>query len=269
MESNNEKLPLDSLPVQDHNPTLELLLQRASCRSFINKKIENKQTQIRIAQWCEQQFVQTAPIHLLFCIDWHRLKRWAELENAPFSAYESFRHFWISFQDTIICCQNMCTAADSLGLGSVYIGTVLEFFHQIKEVCQLPSGVMPVVLLCLGYPKHRPVPRKKLSASQLLHNEIYRNNPDMELKGAFSEKYSDARIEITEDRLRTFQTVCENLYGKEGAENRVAHVKSQGYFNSAQRYFGLHYRADTMAQNNHTFLNTLYEFGFTWVKAQK
>jgi len=68
--------------------------------------------------------------NLVFCIDWRRLERWASLEAAPFSATQSFRHFWISFQDTIICAQNICTAADAVGLGSCYVGTVLECFPR-------------------------------------------------------------------------------------------------------------------------------------------
>lgn len=173
--------PNDKYP----NQTLKLLVERASCRSFSDKKvspdvlqlifaagvhaptggnlqpysiikIENDETKQKLAEMGEQGIIGKAPVLLLFCIDWRRIERWAKLEVAPFTATSSFRHFWISFQDTIICAQNICTAADSLGLGSVYIGTILEFFTDIRDMFQLPKGIFPVVLLCLGYPKVKP-----------------------------------------------------------------------------------------------------------------
>ena len=56
------------------------------------------------------------------------------VEAAPFTATDSFRMFWISFQDTVICAQNIVTAADSEGLGSVYVGLVLECFIELREM---------------------------------------------------------------------------------------------------------------------------------------
>lgn len=129
-----------------------------------------------------------AAIHLLFCIDLHRVERWAKLEVAPFTATSSFRHFWISFIDTIICAQNICTAADSLGLGSVYIGTILEFLTDIQDMFQLPKGVFPVVLLCLGYPKVKPLPKKKLDVQVIVHAERYHEMENQKIIDAFNER---------------------------------------------------------------------------------
>ncbi len=170
------------------NQTMQLLIERASCRSFSDRKIpdetmhllfeaathaptggnlqpfsiikiENEATKKEVTRLCgDQEFISTAPVDLLFCIDWHRLDRWAELEIAPFTATSSFRHFWIAFQDTIIAAQNLCTAADSVGLGSVYVGTVLECFRELREMLELPDGVFPVVLLAWDIPntaRHR------------------------------------------------------------------------------------------------------------------
>ncbi|MBU1469128.1 MAG: nitroreductase family protein [candidate division Zixibacteria bacterium] len=145
------------------NETIRLLHERSTCRSFEDKKIpeevlqqildagihaptggnlqpysiikvENVETSKRLGELCEQQdFIGTAPVNLIFCIDWHLLKRWAEIEYAAFTATISFRHFWISFQDTVIAAQNICIAADALGLGSVYIGSVLECLRSFAR----------------------------------------------------------------------------------------------------------------------------------------
>ena len=73
---------------------------------------------------CGQKQILNAPVDLLFCLDMHRNARWAELRDAPFTATASFEEWWISFQDVVICAQSMVTAADAMGLGSVYVGTV-------------------------------------------------------------------------------------------------------------------------------------------------
>lgn len=279
------------------NETIQLLIERASCRNFSDRKIPPDVLQLvleagihaatggnlqpfsiikikdaekrrELAEKCGQRFIGRAPVLLLFCIDWHRIERWADLEIAPFSATSSFRHFWISFQDTLICAQNICTAADSLGLGSVYIGTVMELLTvtDVRDMLQLPKGVLPVVLLCLGYPKTRPLPRKKLGVGVIVHAERYREMEDQELIDAFDEKYRGQKIKITEERLETISQVCRQVHGEEFAERCIARIKENGYIRPVQRYFGLHYRADRMPKGNDTYLKLMEEFGFNWFK---
>ena len=274
------------------NLTMKLLLERASCRNFSERtiekdvvdlmleagshapsggnlqpysiiKIENKETAIRLAELCGgQDFIADAPLNLLFCIDWHRLQRWADIECAPFTANSSFRHFWISFQDTVIAAQNICTAADAMGLGSVYIGTVMECFRELRRIFKLPRGVFPIVLLSIGYPKSRISVRKKLAPGILVHD-------DGKLTAAFNEKYQNIRIEISDNRLEQIQSVCTKVHGKEFADRCLKKIKQQGYINAVQRYFGLHYIADLMPEGNDEFLEIMKESGFDWFEKFK
>lgn len=302
------------------NPALYLLTHRASCRSFLDKdipdevldsvlmagvnaasggnlqpfsivKIRDEETRKRLGELAGQACVEKAPVDLIFCIDFHRLKRWAELEAAPFTAHNSFRHFWISFQDTIIAAQSICTAADSVGLGSVYIGTVLEFFRELKEMLNLPPQVFPVVMLCLGYPTRRPAEKRKLDPKLLIHEEKYRNPSDEELLEAFHRKYppeesvvinkskldsasspkgasgsSEIPVAITESKIETFRNVCKTVVDEEFADACVAEIMKKGFINRVQRYFGLHYVADEMSKGNEEYLKIMEEFGFGWFK---
>jgi nitroreductase len=277
------------------NETMRLLIERASCRNFSHKnipskklhlileagvhsptggnlqpysivKIEHEKMKQKLAKMCYQKFIAEAAVDLLFCIDWRRLERWAKLEVAPFTAMSSFEHFWISFQDTIICAQNICTAADVMGLGSVYIGTVLAWFRELKKMFKLPHGVFPIVLLCIGYPKKRPTPRKKLDIDVVVHDETYHEITDEKLIKAFHDKYPHVKIEATDKRVREISEVCEKVHGKKFARQCVERIKENGYINMAQRYFGLHYRADWMTAGNEEFLKIMEEFGFRWFK---
>lgn len=286
----------DNSGVRYPNETMKILLERVSCRSFADKKIprdvldlileagnraatggnlqpysiikiENNDTKRTLARLCEDQdFIMTAPVDLLFCIDFWRLRRWAELESAPFSATDSFRHFWISFQDTIIAAQNICTAADAMGLGSVYVGTTIDCPRELKRLFDLPDGVFPVVLLSLGYPKVRPSSRKKLGIKTLVHSEKYHRPTDSELRNAFDAKYPDWKKEITDQRLDMIEQVCRIVHGDDFAGSCLGRIRQQGYINAVQNYFGLHYRADLMRQGTGEFLKIMDEFGFGWFR---
>ena len=280
------------------NKTIELLLTRSSCRSFKNKpipddvleyvlkagvhaptagnlqpysiiKIKDNKVNKKLAEMCYQDFIGQAPVNLLFCIDWYRLKRWAEIEVAPFSADQSFRHFWKSFQDVIITAQNICTAADAMDLGSVYIGTVAEYFENLAEMFELPKGVMPVVLLCLGYPKHRPPVKRKLGIETVVHNEKYNIQSDEIIKDAYNEKYQQMKVEINDERMTQMEAVCKKVHNQEFAEKCKNKILQNGYISPVQRYFGLHYRADEMAADNEQFVKTTEQLGFNWFKKVK
>ncbi len=276
------------------NETIRLLHERGSCRSFEDRpipddvmrtileagthaatggnlqpfsiiRIDDPQSKQRLCELCEnQKFIAQAPTNLLFCIDWYRLRRWAEVEVAPFAATSSFHHFWISFQDTVIAAQNICTAADALDLGSVYVGTVTECFPQLREMLELPDGVFPVVLLSLGYPTQRPSPKRKLDIDVITHNEKYRRLTDDEIIEAYDNKYPTRGVEITDKRLHDMERVCRKVHGEEFTRRCLERIRERGRISMAQRYFGLHYVADEMAKDNETYLQTMLDFGFGW-----
>ncbi|MEW5925651.1 MAG: nitroreductase family protein [Candidatus Zixiibacteriota bacterium] len=277
------------------NETMKLLIERGSCRSFLDKKIpqdvmdlvlragihaatggnlqpfsiikiEDKRTGEKLGEMCQQKFIGEAPMNLIFCLDWHRLERWAKLAKAPFSAKSAFRHFWIGFQDVIIAAQNICTAADAMGLGSVYIGTIMDFPGDIRRMFELPDGVFPVVLLCIGYPKVRPAPRKKLAVDVIVHNEKYQEPADQMLLEAFENKYPDRKFEITDERMECMEDVCRTVHGNDFAKACLDSIRKCGHINMAQYYFGLHYMANIMPQGNEEFVKMTEEAGFGWFK---
>lgn len=273
------------------NQTMEILLERASCRSFQDReiapdvlewvlkagihaptggnfqpysiiKITNPETRAKMAELCfKQGFIADAPVSLLFCLDFYRLARWARLELAPFTANKSFRHFWIGFQDTVICAQNICTAADAMGLGSVYIGSIIEFFPYIRENFALPKGVFPVILLSLGYPAEEPKPAPKLGLDVIIHEEKYRDYEDDFLQKAFRAKYDHPGDEVTDENLRTIEEVCIKVHGHEFARKCLFKIQEDNAINQAAKYFGLQYRASSMPLDNEHFVQIMFDAG--------
>ncbi len=294
ISSDETGLPFPKELLSRH-PALHPLIHRASLRSFSPRDISTdvlnavleagnrapsggnlqpvsiiciRKAAVRrqLAEWCGQSFMADAPVHLLFCIDWHRIRRWSELSHAPFTAHQSFRTFWISFQDVVIAAQNICTAAEALGLGSVYIGTILEYLSQCQTLFHLPQGVCPVVLLCMGYPRSRPAVRRKIGISTMVHQEQYREISNDDLLNAFTDKYGDKRFEITDERLETIRRVCATAHGEVFARQVTERIRKQGYISMAQYYFGLHYKADLMPLDNDVFTDLTREMGFDWFR---
>jgi len=89
---------------------------------------------------------------------------------------------------------------------------------------------------------------------------------DEELIGVFNEKYRDEKLGASEERLRKIAEVCRKVHGDEFAEKCLERIKTNGYINRAQHYFGLHYRADEMPEGNEKYLRLMQECGFGWFR---
>jgi FMN reductase (NADPH)/FMN reductase [NAD(P)H] len=56
--------------------------------------------------------------------------------------------------DAIIAAQTSVIAAESLGIGSCYIGDIMENYEIHQRLFDLPRYTFPICLLCFGYPKN-------------------------------------------------------------------------------------------------------------------
>lgn len=135
----------------------------------------------RLSVTCDNQpFIATAPLVLVFCADY---KRWYDL----FCAYEdqvrrpAAGDFLLATADAIIAAQNTVVAAESLGIGSCYIGDITENYEIHKELLGLPRYVVPVCMVCYGYPTdlqtRRPKPPRFATADLVCENTYKPTSP--------------------------------------------------------------------------------------------
>jgi len=125
---------------------------------------------------CDNQpFIATAPMVLIFCADY---RRWYDVfaacdENAR---EPMVGDLFLAQADAIIAAQNAVVAAESLGVGSCYIGDITEKFEYHCQLLQLPRYVVPAAMLCFGYPteqqKNRPKP-PRFQVEDLVHENHY------------------------------------------------------------------------------------------------
>ena len=115
----------------------------------------------RLSVTCDNQpFIADAPLVLLFCADcqkWYDAYRYAGCTPRHPSAGD----LMLAVEDSSLAAQNAVTAAWSLGIGSCYIGDIVEHCELHRELFQLPPYVFPAVMLVLGYPTARQRERTK------------------------------------------------------------------------------------------------------------
>ena len=115
----------------------------------------------RLSVTCDNQpFIADAPLVLLFCADcqkWYDAYRYAGCTPRQPSAGD----LMLAVEDSSLAAQNAVTAAWSLGIGSCYIGDIMEHCELHRELFQLPPYVFPAVMLVLGYPTARQRERTK------------------------------------------------------------------------------------------------------------
>lgn len=155
---------------------------------------------------CDNQpFIATAPMVLIFCADY---RRWYDVFC---QAVESVRKpdlgdLFLAQADALIAAQNAVVAAQSLGLGSCYIGDITENFEYHKELLHLPQYVVPAAMLCMGYPTRQQLSRPKPprhAVSCLVHENGYQMEKAEEMPRMLAIQQGKTGEELT-DYLRRF-----------------------------------------------------------------
>ncbi|NCB63678.1 MAG: nitroreductase [Clostridia bacterium] len=141
-----------------------------------------------LAVTCDHQpFIAKAPVILIFCAD---CRKWynAYLEAGCTPRAPGPGDLTLAVEDAIIAAQNAVTAAESLGLGSCYIGDILEQYEAHRALLHLPEWVLPAGMLVIGYPteqqKGREKPRR-FEREYVVQENTYRDLSGAELRRMF------------------------------------------------------------------------------------
>lgn len=278
------------------NDVIKILHERASCRSFLDKKIpketfnsileagtnapssggfqaysiikiEKKQTKEKLMKLSRgQKYITQAPVNLLFCIDYRRIKRLTEIHPSPFNFTDKFINLWMGIVDSTICAQNICIAAESYGLKSLYIGNIINHFDKIKEIFKLPEYVCPSLLLCLGYPQNKVNKKRKYHTDIIVHNEEYSDLDDEVLLNAFHEKNENWQMKIQDKWLNVIWRTAREFHGEEFANSCIKDIKNKGYINIYQYYFGAFYLDEEGFMDNAQYFKFMKDSKFNWME---
>lgn len=137
-------------------------------------RVKDPKKRAEIAEVCGQDYVKQAPEFFLFVVDCFRnysiMKEMGEnLESA-----RDMDRFFQGFTDGAIACQNVVVAIESLGLGAVYFGSVLNDTKRIIEILGLPELTFPIVGLGFGYPNQDPALKPRMQGDLKFFEDGYK-----------------------------------------------------------------------------------------------
>ena len=134
----------------------------------------------RLAVTCDDQpFIAKAPWVLVFVAD---MQKWTdlfdhshahEMEGVEPKRVPGPGDLMLACCDALIAAQNAVVAAESLGIGSCYIGDILEQGEIHAELFDLPPRTFPVAMLCFGYPLSSRPPSGRYE-KHVVHANRYR-----------------------------------------------------------------------------------------------
>jgi FMN reductase (NADPH)/FMN reductase [NAD(P)H] len=123
----------------------------------------------QLAESCDHQpFIGKAPLVFIFLADYQRWYDYMVACGVPALCARQGAvmrrpgegDLLLACCDALIAAQTMVVAAESLGLGSCYIGDIMERYEFHRELLHLPQYTFPIGMLCLGYPAETAAQRK-------------------------------------------------------------------------------------------------------------
>ena len=162
--------------------------------SIIN--VEDNKTKEILSKTCDNQpFIANAPLVLIFLADYQRwydyyiysqVPEYCESKQMEFEG-PSEANLLLASCDAIIAAQNAVIAGEALGIGSCYIGDIMENYETHKELLNLPKWVFPIGMLCMGYyPEgHNRVKRERFDKEYIIHTDKYSDTYKKDFKESF------------------------------------------------------------------------------------
>ena len=196
------------------NPTLDLVEKRRSVRAYSPQplsleereailhaafraptagammlysiiEVDDQALKDHLAETCDHQpFIAKAPYLLLFLADY---QRWMDIYTYS-GVEERCRELGLPFRtpqagdlmlaccDALIAAQTAVIAAESLGIGSCYVGDILEQYEVHQQMFNLPRYVLPITLVCFGRPASPNAPHKlvpRFDRRFIVHTDRY------------------------------------------------------------------------------------------------
>jgi nitroreductase len=155
--------------------------------------IRDRTVKERLALLCDNQpFIASAPLVLVFLAD---TRRWLDCYRYAGAGARKPGpgDLLLACADAMIAAQNMVCAAQSLGIGSCYIGDILENKEELSVLLNLDPLTPPVTMLVFGFPAgsqlRRPKPPRP-DRKYLVQRNRYEARTEAELRAMYRELHA-------------------------------------------------------------------------------
>ena len=164
----------------------------------------------KLAETCDHQpFIATAPMVWVFLADYQRwydyflasgVEELCEQRNLTMQKPQE-GDLILACCDALIAAQNAVIAAESFGIGSCYIGDILEQYETHRGMFGLPQYAIPICMLVFGYPTHKEMERKytpRFDETFIVFENQYRRLG----KAEFDEMFADRQRQLSAGRIK-------------------------------------------------------------------
>jgi len=116
-------------------------------------EVADQSNKNKLAITCDNQpFIAKAPFVLLFLADYQRWYDYYGICGIKKRRKPAKGDLMLACCDALIAAQTSVITAESLGVGSCYIGDIMENYEIHKQLFDLPRYVFPITMICFGYP---------------------------------------------------------------------------------------------------------------------
>ena len=171
-----------------HNQVIDTLMNRKSIRKYTSQMPtdEEIETLARAAQQApfagqmcslllkkgSKRVPFKAPLFFTICFVMHKLEMIMQKRNWPTGSCD-LSLLLFGLQDAVLMSENLVIAAESLGMGSCFIGSAPYRAKTIIKEYNLPKRVFPIVQLTVGFPSEDPPTRPRYPLDYFLFEDQY------------------------------------------------------------------------------------------------
>ncbi len=217
-------------PISDEQRTAIIDCARAaSSSSFIQctsiiRVVDREKRQLLAEYAGNQAYVASAAEFFVFCVDFNR-----HSQIKPDAKLGFTEQTLIGAVDTALMAQNALVAAESMGLGGVYIGGLRNNPDKVADLLNLPSHVLPLFGLCLGYPAQDPETKPRLPADLLVHTDSYQSLDSDKLQEYDATVREYYRTRTGGNKEMSWSEQIADTLGKEARPFMKAFIESKGF----------------------------------------
>ncbi|RYM06679.1 oxygen-insensitive NADPH nitroreductase [Sporolactobacillus sp. THM7-7] len=203
------------------NPVIETLLNHRSIRKFKDQALTEKQIRILVesaqaastssytqsysiigvddpkikkqlrAIASDQAYVEQNGCFFVFVADQYRNKMIGETSGESTAVLNTTQRLLVALGDACFAAQNMAVAAESMGLGICYIGSIQNDIDKTSEILHLPDFAFPFFGMAVGYPDQHPEKKPRLPFAAIYHHNRYNPAPDQNSLKAYDQRVAD------------------------------------------------------------------------------
>ena len=178
-------------------------------QSYSIIRVKDPEKKEIISQVCMQEYVKRTPEFWIFIVDAYRNMKIAREQGVELEAEKDMDRFFQGFTDSALAAQNVTNALESIGLGAVYFGSILNDAQKIIDTLALPKLTFPVLGIGFGHPNQEPQLKPRMP---------------MELK-TFEDEYKifDSYL----DEIKEYDEEMKTYYDLRDANKRVDSFSNQ------------------------------------------